>query len=123
MAINMRYGTQAEALAKAAESGAGVSISASDNAGVCKIGGLLIQWGMESITPTANTPTAKAITFAEPYAAKPSVMVTGATAAPGTTVQGVAAANVTTTGATLYVTRTNTTATYVEWLAVGASGY
>lgn len=121
MAINMRYGTQADALAKAAESG--VSISASDNAGVCKIGGLLIQWGMESITPTANTPTAKAITFTEPYAAKPSVMVTGETAVPGTAVQGVSVANVTTTGATLYVTRTNTTATYVEWLAVGASGY
>lgn len=99
--------------------GAGVSISASDNAGVCKIGGLLIQWGMESITPTANTPTAKEITFTEPYAEKPSVMVTGVTAVPGTTVQGIAVANVTTTGATLYVTRTNITATYVEWLAVG----
>lgn len=117
-------GTAGQVLTKTAtgtawQTGAGVSISASDNAGVCKIGGLLIQWGMESITPTANTPTAKAITFAEPYAAKPSVMVTGLSAVPGTTVQGVAAANITTTGATLYVTRTNTTATYVEWLAVG----
>ena len=113
----MRYGTQAEALANA-----GVSISASDNAGVCKIGGLLIQWGMESITPTANTPTAKAITFTAPYAVAPSVMVTAASAVPGTTVQGVSAANVTTAGATLYVTRTNTTATYVEWMAVGQAG-
>ena len=124
-------GTTGQVLAKASGSnydvewvnqsggGADVSISASDNAGVCKIGGLLIQWGMESITPAANTPTAKAITFTEPYAVKPSVMVTGLSAVPGTTVQGVSATSVTTTGATLYVTRINTTATYVEWLAGG----
>ena len=81
--------------------------------------GLLIQWGDASITPTANTPTAKAVTFSTSYTDIPVVMTTAVSTAPGTSVTGVAAANVTATGFNAYVTRTNTTSTSVMWVAIG----
>lgn len=81
--------------------------------------GLLIQWGRESITPVANTPTKKDVTFAVAYTDTPVVITTPQTAAPGTVVTGSAAANITATGFDCYVTRTGTTATSIGWLAVG----
>ena len=81
--------------------------------------GLLIQWGDASITPTANTPTSKAVTFSTSYTDIPVVMTTAVSTAPGTSVTGVAAANVTVTGFNAYVTRTNTTSTSVMWVAIG----
>lgn len=80
--------------------------------------GLLIQWGRESITPVANTPTKKDVTFAVAYTDTPVVITTPQTAAPGTVVTGSAAANITATGFDCYVTRTGTTATSIGWLAV-----
>ena len=81
--------------------------------------GLLIQWGRESITPVANTPTKKDVTFAVAYTDTPVVITTPQTAAPGTVVTGSAAASITATGFDCYVTRTGTTATSIGWLAVG----
>lgn len=81
--------------------------------------GLLIQWGRESITPAANTPTKKDVTFAVAYTDTPVVITTPQTAVPGTVVTGSAAANITATGFDCYVTRTGTTATSVGWLAIG----
>lgn len=81
--------------------------------------GLLIQWGRESITPVANTPTKKEVTFAVAYTDTPVVITTPQTAVPGTVVTGSAAASITATGFDCYVTRTGTTATSVGWLAVG----
>lgn len=81
--------------------------------------GLLIQWGRESITPVANTPTKKDVTFAVAYTDTPVVITTPQTAVPGTAVTGSAAASITATGFDCYVTRTGTTATSVGWLAVG----
>lgn len=81
--------------------------------------GLLIQWGRESITPGANTPTKKDVTFAVAYTDTPVVITTPQTAVPGTVVTGSAAASITATGFDCYVTRTGTTATSVGWLAVG----
>lgn len=81
--------------------------------------GLLIQWGVETITPVANTPTAKAVKFAEAYTSIPMVLTTAITTVPGTSVSGNASANITATGFDAYVVRNNTTNTSVGWIAIG----
>ncbi|MBQ8279478.1 MAG: hypothetical protein IJZ23_06830 [Roseburia sp.] len=81
--------------------------------------GLLIQWGVETITPVANTPTAKAVKFPVAYTSIPMVLTTAITTVPGTSVTGDASANITATGFDAYVTRTGTTNTSVGWVAIG----
>ena len=81
--------------------------------------GLLIQWGSTSITPVANTPTSVEITFPISYSATPGIMTSSLTSVPGTLVLGDGHNNDSSTGTTLWVTRTNTTATVVRWLAIG----
>lgn len=81
--------------------------------------GLLIQWGVETITPVANTPTAKAVTFGVSYTSVPMVLTTAITTVPGTGVSGCASANITVTGFDAYVTRNSTTNTSVGWIAIG----
>lgn len=81
--------------------------------------GLLIQWGVETITPVANTPTAKAVKFAVAYTSIPMVLTTAITTVPGTSVSGNASADITATGFDAYVTRNNTTNTSVGWIAIG----
>lgn len=81
--------------------------------------GLLIQWGVETITPVANTATAKAVTFPVSYTSVPMVLTTAITTVPGTSVSGNAAANITVTGFDAYVTRNSTTNTSVGWIAIG----
>lgn len=84
--------------------------------------GLLLQWGVETITPVANTPTAKAVKFAVAYTSVPMVLTTAITTVPGTSVSGNASANISTTGFDAYVTRNNTTNTSVGWVAIGYKG-
>lgn len=81
--------------------------------------GLLIQWGVETITPVANTPTAKAVQFGVAYTSVPMVLTTAITTVPGTSVSGNAAADITVTGFDAYVTRNSTTNTSVGWIAIG----
>ena len=81
--------------------------------------GLLIQWGVENITPVANTPTVKAVNFGIAYTSVPMVLTTAITTVPGTSVSGNASANITVTGFDAYVTRNNTTNTSVGWVAIG----
>ena len=81
--------------------------------------GLLIQWGVETITPVANTPTAKAVKFATAYTSVPMVLTTAITTVPGTSVTGNASANITVSGFDAYVTRTGATNTSVGWIAIG----
>jgi hypothetical protein len=81
--------------------------------------GLLIQWGVETITPVTNTPTAKAVKFGVAYTSVPMVLTTAITTVPGTSVTGDAAANITVTGFDAYVTRNGTTNTSVGWIAIG----
>ena len=81
--------------------------------------GLLIQWGVETITPVANTPTGKAVKFPVAYTSIPMVLTTAITTVPGTTVSGNAAAEITVSGFEAYVTRSNTTNTSVGWIAIG----
>lgn len=81
--------------------------------------GLLLQWGNVTITPVANTPTAKAVEFYTSYTDAPVVLSTAYTTVPGTSVLGDGIANITTTGFDAYVTRTGTTNTGIMWLAIG----
>jgi len=81
--------------------------------------GLLIQWGVETITPVANTPTAKAVKFSAAYTSIPMVLTTAITTVPGTSVSGNASANITVSGFDAYVTRNGTTNTSVGWVAIG----
>ena len=81
--------------------------------------GLLIQWGVETITPVKDTPTAKAVTFPVSYTSIPMVLTTAITTVPGTSVSGNASANISATGFDAYVTRNGTTNTSVGWVAIG----
>ena len=81
--------------------------------------GLLIQWGVEAITPVKDTPTAKAVTFPVSYTSVPMVLTTAITTVPGTSVSGNASANITVSGFDAYVTRNGTTNTSVGWVAIG----
>lgn len=81
--------------------------------------GLLIQWGVETITPVKDTPTAKAVKFPVAYTSVPMVLTTAITTVPGSSVSGNASANITVTGFDAYVTRNGTTNTSVGWVAIG----
>jgi len=81
--------------------------------------GLLIQWGVETITPVKDTPTSKAVTFPVAYTSVPMVLTTAITTVPGTSVSGCASANLTVSGFDAYVTRNGTTNTSVGWVAIG----
>jgi small ligand-binding sensory domain FIST len=78
-----------------------------------------IEYGSVSITPVANTPTAEAVTFDTPFTSVPKLFVNPHTAYPGTQVLGVSASGITTDGCNVYITRTNTTSTVIDWMAVG----
>lgn len=75
--------------------------------------------GRVLITPSAaNTPTSSPITFPAGYfTATPNIVVGQDTTVPGTQVLGVSAGNPSATGFDAIVTRTNTTATWVQWIA------
>lgn len=78
-----------------------------------------IQVGTVSITPSAaNTPTSVTVTFPIAFSAIPYVVISAATGVPGTTVTGWAADTETTTNFRATVTRTNTTATVLRWIAI-----
>lgn len=81
--------------------------------------GLLIQWGVETITPVKDTPTAKAVTFPIAYTSVPMVLTTAITTVPGSSVSGAAPADITVSGFDAYVTRNGTTNTSVGWIAIG----
>lgn len=84
----------------------------------------VVKSGIVAITPTAaNTPTAHTVTFpGAAFTANPHVVATAATTAPGTIIQGVGVLYESPTSVTIYLTRTNTTPTYVMWVAVGQGG-
>lgn len=78
-----------------------------------------IQHGNVSITPSAaNTPTSKAIAFKQEFSGSPDVVASGHTSVPGTALIGVGTASRSSTGCTIWITRTNTTETTVNWIAV-----
>ncbi|MEZ7005662.1 hypothetical protein [Streptomyces sp. AD55] len=96
-----------------------------DKDGNTAVSGMLtagnITSGRASITPTAaNTPTSINVTGLNLLGSNIRVIATPSTAVPGTQVLGVGTANVTNTGFTLWLTRTNTTATSIDWIAIGS---
>ncbi|MFJ8603382.1 hypothetical protein ACIREM_32690 [Streptomyces shenzhenensis] len=78
-------------------------------------------WGTVSITPSAaNTPTSMTVTGLTVRGSTFIAGVTPVTNAPGTAVTGVSVNNVSSTGLTVWLTRTNTTTTSVNWWVIGA---
>jgi hypothetical protein len=101
-------------------SASGAAGDTDDNKAYIHFGDLCIQWGRVSITPSAaNTPTSKAVTFPVGFSAVPFVLVSPITSVPATTVTGWSCATPSATAVTVYVTRTNTTATALFWIAIG----
>ncbi|MGR3870993.1 hypothetical protein ACUXZZ_20665 [Streptomyces graminifolii] len=95
--------------------------------GYCNLGvdGVLtsLNWafGSTTITPSAaGTPTSATVTGLGLRGSAFYAQVSAATQVPGSQVTGVGATNVTSNGLTLWVTRTNTTATVLHWMVVGA---
>ena len=83
--------------------------------------GLLIQWGQVSITPTAaNTPKSATVTFNIPYTENPIVFAQAVVTDPQTCSVSTYRANVDPkTQIEIFLTRPNTTATFVVWVAFG----
>lgn len=81
--------------------------------------GLLIQWGMLSVTPVANTPTLATITFPITYDESPSLKLSCYTTVIGTSVLGISHGAVRENSADIYVTRINTGSTAIRWIAFG----
>ena len=80
--------------------------------------GIEIGSGLIAITPSkANTPTVKTLTFPTPFSGAPVVMLTPQSTVPGTVVTGVGVSSVTAKKCSVYLTRTNTTKTYIYWFA------
>lgn len=92
-------------------------------AGISLQGGLIntnntFHSGVAYITPSAaNTPTGKVVSW-NAMASEPKILLGLHSSLPGTNVTGSGFSGNTTTGATIYVTRTNTTATNVNYLCV-----
>lgn len=80
--------------------------------------GFLMQWGRVSIAPdAANETKSVSITFPIEFVHAPVIHAHPHTSAP--TVVQVSASTGSVSGFTIYLTRTNTTATWVSWIAVG----
>lgn len=80
--------------------------------------GFLMQWGRVSMaTPTANTTVSVDITYPIAFTHAPVVHAHAHTSAP--TILSVSASTGSVNGTTLYLTRSNTTGTWVSWIAVG----
>lgn len=77
-------------------------------------------YGTVTITPSAaNTPTSSAVTGLSLKGSSFYAFAAAQTAAPGSNVTGVGTTAVTASGLTVWVTRTNTTATVVNWMVIG----
>lgn len=82
-------------------------------------GNTMFASGSVNITPTAaNTPTKVTVAFGKTFPATPMVVACAYSTLPGTVVTGVSSGAASTTGTDIYVTRTNTTATTIRWVAV-----
>lgn len=80
--------------------------------------GFMMQWGRVSITPdAANQTKSVTINYLVEFVHAPAVVAHPHTSAP--TVVDVSAGTSSVSGFTIYLTRTNTTATWVTWFAIG----
>lgn len=79
------------------------------------------QAGVTPMTPVASTPTSLRVDFDVPFATVPIVITgpeSGAAVGPSSTVHGTSASAIDTDGFTLWIYRTNTTVTNVNWIAM-----
>jgi len=76
-------------------------------------------WGSVLITPVANTPTSTTVSFGPLSGSEFVGFTTASTTVPGTTVTGTSITSISSTGATVWITRSNTTATTVFWIVIG----
>lgn len=77
-------------------------------------------WGSTSITPSgANVPTSASVTGLNVDGSSFIALVSANTSVPGSQVTGVGFNNLTHSGLTLWLTRTNTTTTIVNWMVIG----
>ncbi|MER6616259.1 hypothetical protein [Streptomyces xantholiticus] len=75
--------------------------------------------GRTGITPSAaNTPTSVTITGLGLVGPNPRAVATASTTVPGTQVTGVACTHITNDSFVLWLTRTNTTATAIDWIVM-----
>lgn len=83
--------------------------------------GIKFAHGEAGVVPVANTPTAVGINYAYAgFTQNPTVLVGARTTVPGTVrAQGVDRATVSTSGCNLICYRTNTTTSYLQWIACG----
>jgi hypothetical protein len=78
-------------------------------------------WGSVTITPSAaNTPTSFTVTGLTVRGSTFIAQATPVTSVPGTQVTGVGVTSVSSTGLTIWLTRTNTTATIIYWMVIGS---
>ena len=103
-------------------------ISLLQNNGYLNLGGVKLSWGYVDITPTANTPTLGIVNFPtytengeskSVFSSAPMTVVSPSTEVPGTSVLGVSVSGTSKTGLNIYLTRTNSTVTRINWFAVG----
>lgn len=94
-----------------------------DKSGNTDVNGILtagnIAAGRLTITPNPNVPTSQNVTGLSLKGTSIRVVATAATSVPGTQVTGVGVTSQSATGFTVWVTRTNNTATVIEWHAYG----
>jgi hypothetical protein len=77
--------------------------------------------GRTAITPSAaNTPTPVSVTGLNLKGSSIRVVATASTSVPGKEVTGVGVTNASATGFTIWLTRTTTTSTSVDWIAFGS---
>lgn len=86
--------------------------------------GLLLQWGVVTITPTeANAATTQVVTYSRPFTADPLVMLTPVTSVPENLSVGIIRTASVIGDAKeavgVVLTRNGTTATGIQWLAIG----
>lgn len=79
-----------------------------------------IAYGQVSITPSAaNTPTSATVSGLSVDGSSFVAFVAANTSVPGSQVTGVGFSSLTSSGLTVWLTRTNTTATNVTWMVIG----
>ena len=101
-----------------------VGFEAAAGAGQLSLGSFLIQWGGVTITPTAaGTPTTEIVTFSKAFTATPTVLATPVSSVPHTLAVAVQrAADLVgdpKQAVAITLTREGTTATGINWLAIG----
>jgi hypothetical protein len=80
--------------------------------------GYIIEAGIVTITPVANTPTSQAVVFTQPFTDTPVITATANTSVPGSSVTEVSISSPTSTGFNAVIYRQTAVATGIHWHAI-----